>query len=329
MTKFRFAILGAGNIAAHFCNAVRLIDNCSICAVASRSPERAEQFALKHDIDAYYDSYETMLTLEKPDCAYVATTGNTHFSLSMLCLQCGVPVLCEKAMFLQAGEARECLGLAKEKRLFVMEAVWSLFLPTMRIVKDWIGQHRIGDIVMADFTIGFAAPDNAENRYFNPALAGGAANDITIYGCHIVPWLLGKSVIHHTTSTVTGDSGVDVASIVTLRLYGGILASIQSSILAPMEERLIIYGRKGKIIVPNPHFASEAFLYADGSPAEHYRDTQTRNGFTYEIEETIRCVRHSLLESSTVPHLATIACTDILDGIRNSTGNHSFEEEST
>ena len=132
MAAFRFAILGAGSIAGKFCNAVSLTEGCCVCAVASKSMERARAFAERNGIPRHYDSYEALLTQEKPDCAYIAVTPNDHHRLTMLCIRHGVPVLCEKAMFQDSREAREAFAAAAERRVFVMEAMWSRYLPAVR-----------------------------------------------------------------------------------------------------------------------------------------------------------------------------------------------------
>ena len=115
MKKFRFAILGAGHIARQFCDAVSRIDGCEVCAVASKSLARAENFAKENGVESYYDDYETLLEKEKPDCAYIAVTTNDHYRLSALCVNHSVPVLCEKAMFQNSEEAKNLYALASEK----------------------------------------------------------------------------------------------------------------------------------------------------------------------------------------------------------------------
>ena len=87
MKPFRFAILGAAKIGNKFCSAVSLLPDCEVTAVASKSMERAQQFAQRYEIPRFYDSYEEMLDKERPDCAYIAVTQNDHFRLTMMCLE--------------------------------------------------------------------------------------------------------------------------------------------------------------------------------------------------------------------------------------------------
>lgn len=313
--SFRFVILGAAKIAVQFCDAVRRIPGAEVVAVASKSAERAERFAQNNGVARWYDSYEEMLVREKPDCAYIAVTPHDHFRLGMLCLEHDVPVLCEKAMFMCSEEAEKFFARAREKRLFAMEALWSRFLPALNRAKRWLDEGRIGRVVMAESAIGFVAPGDPEGRYFSPKLGGGAAFDITVYGYETMSYLLGEGEVQHA-EVAPAATGVDGSEIVTLR-FGGVPAVLRHSFLTNLENRLVIYGEKGRIVVPEPHVNREARLWMNGEdePEEHYTDCVTENGFVYEVEETIRCIGEGRLESVVVPHRTTIACARVFDRI--------------
>ena len=316
MKEFRFAIMGAAKIARKFCEAVKLLDGCTVVAVSSKSLEKAQKFAQDNDVPAYYDSYEQMLIAEKPDCVYIAVTPHDHFRLGMLCLDYDTPVLCEKAMFLSAAEAETFFARAREKNVFAMEAMWSRFLPALNTARGWLRAGRIGDVVMAECGIGFRAPQDPQERYLNPALGGGAAFDITVYGYEITMWMLEREVERLHVEAVPAVTGVDMSEMLLLRFAGDIPAVIKTTFAADFGDagNLIIYGTKGRIVVPNPHVASEAHLYADTE--EHFTDTVTQNGFTYEIAETVRCIRAGLPESPVVPHRDTITFNHVTDQIK-------------
>ena len=319
MADFRFAIMGAGKIARKFCDAVALTEGCAVCAAASKSMERAKALAAEKGISAAYDSYECMLEVEKPDCVYISTTFDSHCELSMLCVNHGVPVLCEKAMFTGLAEADMVFRAAREKRVFVMEALWSRFLPAVNAARAWVQEGAIGTAVAAEMGIGFAADPSPDNRYFGPHLGGGAANDLTVYGLQILTWVLNRSITRAHAEAVAAGTGVDATSLVLLRLGEDVPAVVRSSLMASVDERLVIYGTEGKIVVPHAHYAGEArLLRPDGSEAACFTDGETRNGFTYEIEEVARCVRAGMLESPVVPHAATRACAEIFDLIHRS-----------
>lgn len=318
-TPFRFAIMGAGNIARKFCDAVSLVDGCTVCAVASKSMGRAAKLAFEKGIPAAYDSYERMLRVEKPDCVYISTTCEAHYALSMLCAENGFAVLCEKAMFTCRAEAEAFFRFAEGRHVFAMEALWSRFLPANNKAREWIRNGEIGDAVTAEMGIGFAADPSPDNRYFNPKLGGGAANDLTVYGLQILPGVLDRPITRVHAEAAAAPTGVDATSTVLLRLGEDVPAAIRSSLMARVDEGLTVYGTKGRIVVPHAHFANEAFLLKpDGTQDVHYKDELTQNGFTYEIEEARRCVLEGLTESPVVPHSSTLACTEVFDLIRAS-----------
>lgn len=316
MEKFRFAIMGAGLIANKFCDAVKKLENCEIVAVSSKSMERASRLALQNDILQAYDSYERMLEQEHPDCVYIAVTSNAHYDLCMLCLDYKVPVLCEKAMFLNSTEAKTVFERSRQLQVFVMEAMWSRFLPNVRIVKKWLEEGRIGIPSYAEMTIGFRAARDPSNRYYNMALGGGAAFDITVYAYEITTYLLEEPIEEIQVNAVWADTGVDLTDHITLR-FPHMLASLNTSFAADLEDRLVIYGDKGKIVLPNPHHGSEAFLCLgnQGEITEHFRDEETQNGFVYEIREAMECIRTGRTESAVVPHSLTVACSELFDMI--------------
>ena len=320
MKEFRFAIMGAGKIANHFCDAVKRVEGCRVTAVASKSMERAERFAAANGVSAKYDSYEQMLVQEKPDCVYIAVTPHDHYRLGMLCLEHRVPVLCEKAMFLNSGEADAFFLRARELGVFAMEAMWSRFLPALNTARGWLRDGRIGEPVMADSGIGFVAPADPQDRYMNRALGGGAAYDITVYGYELLTWMLEREVERLHVEAVRGETGVDLTEYLLLRFAGNLPAMVRCSFATNMgaEGKLVIYGTKGRIVVPNPHVAMEAQLYLNGSdePAERFSDEATENGFVYEIAETIRCVREGRVESDVVPHRTTCDCARVFDRIQ-------------
>ena len=313
--SFRFVILGAGNIAGNFCNAASLIPDCEVTAVASKSPERAEIFARKNNIRHFYGSYEEMLDQEKPDCAYIAVVSSDHYRLTMMCLERNIPVLCEKAMFQNSREARSAFSLAEEKGIFVMEAMWSRFLPAINQAKQWLDSGKIGTAEVAQFTIGFRPEQNPENRYLNPKLGGGAAKDITVYAYELTTYFIEQEIKKLSVSVVWGETGVDLTNHISI-LFEHTLADLTATLAAPVDDKLIIYGSEGRIVIPFPHYASECTLYDEkGKVVTHFRDEATQNGFTYEIEECMKCIREGAVESSRVPHKDTLACAELFDKI--------------
>lgn len=315
MGKFKFAIMGAGNIAVRFCDAVSRIEDAELVAVASKSMERAEKFAKSNGINAWYDSYERMLEEEKPDCVYIAVLPNDHHRLTMLCLEHRVPVICEKAMFMNSAEAREVFEKSEAEGIFVMEALWSRFLPTVKKVRQWIEEGAIGNVSLAEISIGFLAEMDPNSRFLNASLGGGAAYDVTVYAYELLDYFVQKEIKDIQVSAVWGSTGVDVTDLVTVH-YEDAVAVLLGTFAAGIQEKAILYGDKGKIEMVHPHYTSEAFLYpADGSEMIYFRDDVTDNGFVYEAQEAMDCIRAGRAESRVVPHSLTLRCAELFDRI--------------
>lgn len=308
MRKFRFGIMGAGNIANKFCDAITRLPECEVAAVASKSLERAKNFAKKNEIAAYYDDYEEMLRAENLGCVYIAVLPKDHYELCMLCLNYGIPVLCEKAMVTNQRQADEIFALSVQKKIFTMEAMWSFFLPALQKVKQWVKEGRIGKVSYLDMGIGYLEKKDPANRFFNPALGGGVTYDMTVYLYEITRFLLEEEPLEERVASLWDDTGVNVTDHILL-LYEDKMAELKASIIAPMEEKMILYGREGKIVLPVPHYPDEAYLYdRKGKLVEHFIDTETENGFVYEIREAVCCIREGKIESSVASHEITRKC---------------------
>jgi len=308
MSEFRIAVIGAADIANKFCNAVSYIDGAKIVAVGSRSAERAKAFAQKNQIPAAYGDYEEMLVTEKPDAAYIAVTTNAHYDMCLLCIKHKVPFLCEKTMCTSVEQTVDALSKAKAAGIFSMEAMWSRFLPAINTAKKWIVEGKIGNTQYASINVGFQAAAGDDNRFWNPKLGGGVAFDLTVYAYEIMTYMIEKEIKEVQTASAFYHTGVDASNHITL-VYEDMLASLNSSIAVRLEEKMVIDGELGRIVVPVPHFASEAILYdKSGKEMEHFVDQETPNGngFYHEAKELMRCVQSGALESVTVPHALTI-----------------------
>lgn len=315
MNICRFGIMGAGGIANHFCNAVKLADGAEVVAVASKSAERARAFAEANGIGCSYGSYREMLAREDINIVYIATTHNFHMELIRMALNAGKHVLCEKAMVLTEADAREAFALAREKGLFLMEAMWSRFLPQYQKAKQWIEEGRIGTLQSANCVIAFRAPQHPEGRLLNPALAGGAMYDIGVYAIEPLTYLIGEPVVdcagfwrpHPVT-------GVDERVTAMLR-FPSCDAAIQCLFSANAREYYYINGDRGYIEIPFVSGGHTIRLYDENRAlCEEFTDCW-ENGFVYEIQEVIRCVREGKLHSDIMPPEATIECAKIIGKI--------------
>ena len=311
MEKFRFGIIGAANIAKTFCDAVNRLENVEVVAVASRTDGKAEKFANENNIESFYSDYEEMLERQDIDAVYIATTHNFHYENAILALNYNKHILCEKAFTLTKEMAETIFGMAKNKNLFVMEAMWSRFLPAIKKAKEWIDSGILGDIELADFTIGFKSDPNPKGRMRNPELAGGAMYDIGVYAIEITDYLIPEKLKDVHSSLSYTDLGCDKVDCITLK-YDNCIAALKAVMTCDLPNSLDIYGTNGRIHIDNPHYSDSCTLYDDKGIAQSYfcrRD----NGFEYEIAELVSCVRNGMLESSIIPHKDTLLCAEIFD----------------
>ena len=314
MSKLRFGIMGAGGIAGHFVRATRLADTAEVVAVASKSIERAEKFAKENNI-ASFCSYDELLARNDIDAVYVATTHNFHYENIKACLENGKHVLCEKAMVLTEKDAAELFALAENKGLFLMEAMWTRFLPSMQKAKKWITDGKIGKIQNISGVIGFKGKDDINFRLLNPDLAGGALYDIGVYVIEVASFLAGEKIVD-VCGKVRRDkrTGVDnnVSFVVEFESFD---ACLQCMITANPKEYMIINGDKGYIEIPRSHVGNECFLFDnERNLVKHFKEEFIGgNGFVYEIEEVANCIRTGKIQSDTMPAKATIECARVFE----------------
>ena len=314
MKEFRFVILGAGIIAHRFADAVRRTEGAAVSAVASKSAERAAVFAQQEGIPASYDSYEEMLLREKPDAAYIATTVNFHYEQVLLCIRYGVPVLCEKAMFSDSREAKDAFRRARDAGVFLMEGMWSRFLPHMIRAREWIAAGRLGKLVSIDANLGYCPPYDPENRFFNRALGGGTGRDVLVYCYELTQMLAGEDPLEIQSMHLNGETGVDVVNLLNLR-FSSFLASLRCHFTEYGQTDLFrIFGTEGYIEIPLPHMGRTCTLYRRDETPEVF-DCPVENGFVFEVQEVIDCVRAGRLESSVVPWKLTTDCAALFDDL--------------
>lgn len=319
MKTIRFGIFGAANIAHKFVDAVKYVEGAEVLSVASRSPERAEAFRAQHNLP-FADDYESLVSRNDIDVIYIATTQNMHKENVMMCLHHGKHVICEKAMALTEADAREMFALAKEKQLFLMEAMWSRFLPNVQRANQWLREGRIGEIQSACAAIGFACAQPLTGRIFNPTLGGGAMYDIGVYAIEVLNYLM-NGAVREVKSFVRRHpvTGVD-ERVAMIARYDKADALIDVSVSSNVKQFIILNGTKGRIEIPDFHVGNTAILTPfDGAESETYTcDHPGGNGFVYEAQEVVSCVRAGQMESKVVPPETTIECAKIFDWVLGS-----------
>lgn len=313
---FRWGILATGSIAASMAEALQAVEEAELLAVGSRSQASADAFGDKWQILRRYSSYEALVADPDIDIIYIATPHNFHYENMRLCLNAGKHVLCEKPLTLNANEAAECIELAQEKGLFLMEAVWMRFFPAMAQVRQWVADGTIGDVrlIQADFCIN--VPYDPQHRLYNPALGGGALLDLGIYPLSFTTMLLG-----HPTKTIgrahIGETGVDEVMALTLLYDNDTTAHLVSSMRLNKPIEATIFGSKGSIQV-HPTFlhAKDLTLHVYGEEAQKVSVPYLGNGYVHEVEEVHACLRAGKLESDLMPLAETYHMMQLMDELR-------------
>jgi predicted dehydrogenase len=315
MKTYRWGILGAGNIADKFCTAINFVDGSQVYAIASRDAVNAQAFATKHNATKFYTSYIDLATDPDIDIIYIATPHAFHYEHSMLCLQHHKHVLCEKPMSLNSQLSSEIMDFATKQKLFLMEGLWTRFMPFTEKIISLIVDDSIGIIkhIQADF--GFAAPFNIDGRIFNKALGGGSVLDVGIYPIFLATLLLGKpSAIHAVVNKAATD--VDASADMLLQYTNCATAHLLSSIAFNTPITATILGTKGRIQVHNPFFkATDISLILNNGTTETFSFPHLCNGFEYEIEHIMHCLENGLLQSPKMPHSFTLQLSNIMDEV--------------
>ncbi|MDF2908287.1 MAG: oxidoreductase domain protein [Herbinix sp.] len=321
MRTVKWGIIGAGQIAIKFATALNSLDHTELTAIASRDLNKAENFATRFHIRKAYGSYEEIIRDPEIDVIYIGTPHTEHKAHAKLCMEAGKAVLCEKPFTLNYSEAKELVDLAKSCNVFLMEAMWTKFLPATRIVKQWINNKLIGEIKYINISFGFRTEYDPGSRLYNPSLGGGALLDVGVYPISYVIHLMERLPDMISSNAHLGQSKVDELNVITFQYNEGMLASISSAISAVTGNDAVIIGERGRIVIPNFWTAESAEVYdANGKLMDSFFHPFTSNGYVYEAEEVNRCIVEGKKQSDIIPLSDTLAIMKILDEIRANWG---------
>ncbi|WP_329263216.1 Gfo/Idh/MocA family oxidoreductase [Streptomyces pseudovenezuelae] len=321
--RVRWGILATGGIAAAFTADLVDLPDADVVAVASRSEASAKAFAERFGIERAYGDWGALAEDADIDVVYVATPHAAHRAAAGLCLSAGRNVLCEKAFTLNAREAEELVGLAKEHGRFLMEAMWMYCNPLVRRLKALVDDGAIGEVrtVQADF--GLAGPFPPSHRLRDPAQGGGALLDLGVYPVSFAHLLLGEPS-DVTAKAVLSEEGVDLQTGALLSWDSGALASLHCSLTGGTATIASVTGSLGRIDIPNGFFHPDRFvLHRDGrDPEEFVADPADgpRNSLKHEAREVMRALRAGETQSPLVPLEGTLAVMRTLDAVRDRIG---------
>jgi predicted dehydrogenase len=314
IVTIRWGILGTGGIARTFTEDLLLLGH-EVAAVGSRAAGTAEAFADRYGIDRAYGSYAELAADDGIDVVYVATTHNTHHAAARVCLESGRGVLVEKPFTTSAADAEDLATLARERKLFAMEAMWTRFNPLVTRLRDLVADGAIGDVkaAYADFSENF--PFDASHRLWAPDLAGGALLDLGVYPVSFAWMLLGEPDTIQAVTT-PAPTGVDANTGILFGYGSGAVALLHCGFMAKTPQTATISGTTGRIEVAGPFWHPDAMtLHRDGAEPETYRLEVTGHGYTYQAEEVARCLDAGLTESPAMPLDESVGIIGALDTI--------------
>jgi predicted dehydrogenase len=322
----QWGLVGPGGIARKFAHDLRVAEAGSLRSVAGRDLPRAKAFAEEFGAEFAFDDLLAVATDPQVDIVYLATPHSAHFSAARTLLEHGKPLLIEKPMTVNAAQARELIGLARSRGVFLMEALWTRFLPAYQQVGRWLDEGRIGEVRGVSSSFCVRGNPDPTARWLNPALAGGGLLDLGVYNLAMNQWVLGtKPDRIHAVANFSA-TGVDDMLSASLGYTPRTLAQFACGFVAEAENSLTITGGSGRILVPDPFYAAQEVRLLAGEKIEIHRAPFRGEGFEYEIAEAVRCLSSGELESPLMPLSDTLATLEVMDGIRARIGlRYPFE----
>ena len=317
MNKAKIAIIGTGNIAKKLAVAMQKAKNADLYAVISRDISKAEEFASNFSIPNYYGSYGEGLNDKNIDLVYIAVPHAFHYELTKMCLNAGKNVLCEKPMTINAKQAKEIFDLACEKKLFFSEAMWTRFLPSIKIVKDLIDSGCIGKPKFLTANVGYNCLDIP--RMTEPELAGGILLDGGIYILTSAQLLFGEEITSITTDCQLSEKGIDLRSTTTLTYNDGKTATLTMSMDACTESNIIISGEVGyiKINVPYNWQDIKVHIKATKEIKNIEIPTQIAGGYEYMVERVCDSIQKNNIYCEETSAEKTLFIMKLMDELRS------------
>ncbi|MED5618511.1 Gfo/Idh/MocA family protein [Ideonella sp. BN130291] len=320
-----WGLLGTGGICSAMAQALAHVPGARLAAVGSRGLERAQAFATAHagahaDV-AVHGSYQALVDDPAVQVVYVGTPHPDHAASALLALRAGKAVLCEKPFTLNAAQAQAVVAEARARRLFLMEAMWTRFVPAVAEVARLVRSGAIGEPLSVQADFGFDASAFAPgHRVLDPQLGGGALLDVGIYPLALASFLMGPISAVQAQAQLA-PTGVDVHTTFSLQHRSGALSQGLCSLRSTTPWRALVLGSAGRIELHTPFFHAERFLLVrHGDAQQEHHLPHTGNGYAHQVEEVQRCLRAGLTESPVMPLDETLALMGWMDEMRAQIG---------
>ena len=319
MAVIRWGIIGTGLISSTFAADLELTDSGTVAAVGSRRRESAEAFGERFGVPNRHDSYEALVADPEVDAVYVGTPHPMHHPDALLALRAGKPVLVEKPFTMNAGEAEELVATARAEGLFLMEAMWTRFLPHIVEIRRLIADGALGEIVTVSADHGQWFAEDRDSRLFAPELGGGALLDLGIYPVSFASMVLGEPerVVAIADPAFTG---VDAQTSILLGYASGAHAVLTCTLRAKSPTRAAIVGTDGRIEIEGDFYAPVAYTLIPraGEPRRFEPQPGELKGLRHEADEVARCLAEGRLESPGMPLDETVAIMRTMDAVSRS-----------
>jgi predicted dehydrogenase len=320
-----WGIIGLGKIARQFADDLQHLPGAKLHAVASTSMDRAEAFAAEFGAAHAFGRYADIVNCPGLDVVYVATPHPLHCENTLLCLENGLPVLCEKPFAMNFTEARRMVSAARRNRVFLMEALWSRFIPGFEKVVQMVEAGEIGRLHTIKADLGFKMPMDLNSRVYNKALGAGALLDLGIYPAMLALSFFGKPAPEDVCASATfTNTDVDESCAFNFQYPEGCLALSHATIAANTSLGAHLYGTEGTIFMhPRWHHPQKITISKYDGRQETFQDLDIPylgRGYHYEAAHVMQCLENELLESDVVPLDFSLDLMETLDVVREKIG---------
>lgn len=316
MTQIRWGILGAGRIAQQFARDIQHAPSATLSMIAARDLGRARAFAETFEIPHAVGSYDALYSGDQVDAIYIATPHSHHLEQGLAAIAAGKAVLCEKPLSVNHADSERLIEAARDANVYLMEAMWTWFLPAIRQAEQWLTDGRIGELVQVKADFGYPMPWDPDGRAWNPDLAGGCLLDMGVYPTAFT-WLFTRKPADRLSAIGRlAENGVD-ADIVWQGDYGTVSASMGTSFRSKLPNLAYLIGTEGWIEIPDFWRAPQARLYKVNDLIETFVDDRAGDGFEFEIEAASQDILAGRTQSERVSHADTLGFQIEMDRIRD------------
>lgn len=306
MKQVNWGIIGAGRIAHQFAADMSFVSNSRLHAIAARDIERAIEFASQHNITHAYGDYDRLFNDEKVDAIYIATPHNFHFEQAKAAILAGKAVLCEKPITISVVEAQTLYDLAEEKQVYLLEGMWTYFLPAIQQAKRWVKQGRIGNLMHIKADFGYPQAYQPNSREYAKSLAGGCIFDMGVYPIALTQLFIPETPKSGFVTSHLAPNGVESDASFIFE-YDQVTATLATSFRCKLQNWAYIIGDKGYIAIPDFWRASACHLYHGDELVAEFDDNRTSIGFNYEIEAAASDILAGRLTSDVVTKEMSLA----------------------